>query len=82
MTVSKRGLRWSSTTRPREKNTNISRGGVHPDTMGKKSKAKKKRLAKKDRQNQRVPAWVIMKTDRDVTRNPKRRNWRRSDTGE
>ena len=50
--------------------------------MGKKSKAKKKRLAKKDRQNTRVPAWVIMKTDREVTRNPKRRNWRRSDLDE
>ena len=50
--------------------------------MGKKSKAKKKRLAKHERQNSRVPMWVILKTDRDVTRNPKRRNWRRSDTGE
>lgn len=50
--------------------------------MGKKSKSKKKRLAKLDRQNSRVPAWVIMKTDRDTMRNPKRRNWRRSDTDE
>ncbi|MFB6179680.1 MAG: 50S ribosomal protein L39e [Halorientalis sp.] len=50
--------------------------------MGKKSKAKKKRLAKTDRQNSRVPAWIIMKTDRDVSRNPKRRNWRSSDTDE
>ena len=50
--------------------------------MGKKSKAKKKRLGKLERQNSRVPAWVIMKTDRDVMRNPKRRNWRRSDTDE
>ena len=47
--------------------------------MGKKSKAKKKRLAKKERQNTRVPAWVMMKTNMEVTRNPKRRNWRRSD---
>lgn len=51
-------------------------------TMGKKSKAKKKRLAKLEKQNSRVPAWVIMKTDRDVMANPKRRNWRRSDTDE
>jgi large subunit ribosomal protein L39e len=50
--------------------------------MGKKSKAKKKRLAKLERQNNRVPAWVMLKTDRDVQRNPKRRHWRRSDTDE
>ncbi|WP_336001111.1 50S ribosomal protein L39e [Halorientalis halophila] len=50
--------------------------------MGKKSKAKKKRLAKKDRQNARIPAWVMLKTDRDVQRNPKRRSWRNSDTDE
>jgi large subunit ribosomal protein L39e len=50
--------------------------------MSKKSKAKKKRLAKLDRQNSNVPAWVIMKTDYDVQQNPKRRNWRRSDTDE
>jgi large subunit ribosomal protein L39e len=53
-----------------------------PVTMGKKSKAKKKRLAKLERQNSRVPAWVMMKTDMDVQRNPKRRNWRRNDTDE
>jgi large subunit ribosomal protein L39e len=51
-------------------------------TMGKKSKAQKKRLAKLERQNSRVPAWVIMKTDRDTMQNPKRRNWRRGDTDE
>jgi large subunit ribosomal protein L39e len=50
--------------------------------MGKKSKAKKKRLAKLERQNTRVPAWVMIKTDRDVMQNPKRRSWRRSDTDE
>ncbi|WP_115865304.1 50S ribosomal protein L39e [Halorussus litoreus] len=50
--------------------------------MSKKSKSKKKRLSKLDRQNSRVPAWVIMKTDRDVMQNPKRRNWRRQDTDE
>ena len=51
-------------------------------TMGKKSKAKKKRLGKLERQNSRVPAWVMLKTDMQVQRNPKRRNWRRNDTDE
>ncbi len=55
---------------------------VATTTMGKKSKAQKKRLAKLERQNSRVPAWVMMKTNRDVQRNPKRRNWRRNDTDE
>ncbi|MFB6127287.1 MAG: 50S ribosomal protein L39e [Halolamina sp.] len=50
--------------------------------MSKNSKAKKKRLGKLERQNSRVPAWVMMKTDMEVTRNPKRRSWRRSDTDE
>jgi large subunit ribosomal protein L39e len=27
--------------------------------------------------NRRVPAWVIQRTNRRVTRHPKRRNWRR-----
>lgn len=53
-----------------------------PGSMSDKSKAKKKRLAKKERQNTRVPAWVMMKTDMEVTRNPKRRNWRRNDLDE
>jgi len=50
--------------------------------MSNKSRAKKKRLAKLDKQNNRIPAWVMLKTDRDVMRNPKRRSWRRSDTDE
>ena len=50
--------------------------------MGKKTKAKKKRLAKLERQNSRVPLWVMMRTDRQVTQNPKRRHWRRNDTDE
>jgi large subunit ribosomal protein L39e len=50
--------------------------------MSKKSKAKKKRLAKLDNQNSRVPSWVMLKTDREVGRNPKRRHWRRGDTDE
>lgn len=56
--------------------------GVVCATMGDKSKAQKKRLAKAERQNTRVPAWVMMKTDMNVTRNPKRRNWRRNDLDE
>jgi large subunit ribosomal protein L39e len=50
--------------------------------MSEKSKAQKKRLAKLDRQNSRIPAWVMLKTDREVQRNHKRRNWRRSNTDE
>jgi large subunit ribosomal protein L39e len=50
--------------------------------MSEKSKAKKKRLAKLDKQNSRIPAWVMLKTDRNVQRNHKRRNWRRNDTDE
>ncbi len=50
--------------------------------MGKKSKAKKKRLGKLDRQNSRIPPWVIMKTNRETMQNHKRRNWRRNDTDE
>lgn len=50
--------------------------------MSEKSKAQKKRLAKHARQNTRVPSWVMMKTNRDVTRNPNRRNWRRSSLDE
>lgn len=50
--------------------------------MGKKSKAQKKRLGKLDRQNSQVPRWVILKTNREVTGNPKRRSWRQSDTDE
>jgi large subunit ribosomal protein L39e len=60
----------------------LSQRGLPPATMGKKSKGKKKRLAKLENQNSRVPVWVMMKTDMEVTRNPKRRNWRRSDTDE
>ena len=60
----------------------LSQGRVEAATMGKKSKGTKKRLAKLENQNSRVPAWVMLKTDMNVRRNPKRRNWRRSDTDE
>lgn len=46
--------------------------------MGKKSLAKKKRLAKANKRNRRVPAWVVMKSDQEFTTHPKRHNWRRS----
>jgi len=62
--------------------THLSTAPEFSLTMSKKSKSKKKRLAKLDRQNSRVPAWVMLKTDRSVQRNPKRRNWRSSDTDE
>ncbi|NLZ29143.1 MAG: 50S ribosomal protein L39e, partial [Methanomicrobiales archaeon] len=29
-------------------------------------------------QNRRVPAWVMIRTNRAVASHPKRRNWRRS----
>ena len=60
----------------------LSPAAERSDTMGKKSKSKKKRLAKKERQNTQVPNWVALKTNRDVMRNPKRRHWRRSDIDE
>lgn len=44
-----------------------------------KNTSRKKRLMKKTRQNQPVPAWVIIRTSRKVRTNPKRRLWRRSD---
>lgn len=50
--------------------------------MGKKTKGTKKRLAKREKENSRVPTWVMLKTDLEVTRSPKRRHWRRSDTDE
>jgi large subunit ribosomal protein L39e len=65
-----------------QRNKNLNAAREETFTMSKKSKAKKKRLSKLERQNSRVPAWVIMKTDRDTMRNHKRRNWRRSDTDE
>ena len=39
---------------------------------------KKIRLMKQVKSNRRVPGWVMLKTDRKMTQNPKRRNWRRS----
>ncbi|MDD1679903.1 MAG: 50S ribosomal protein L39e [Methanomicrobiales archaeon] len=46
--------------------------------MSKVSKGRKLRLAKACEQNRRVPAWVMLRTKRNVVSHPKRRNWRRS----
>ena len=40
--------------------------------------AKKLRLNKATKGNRRVPAWVMMRTDRKFVRHPKRHMWRRS----
>ncbi|MGC8547126.1 MAG: 50S ribosomal protein L39e [Thermoplasmata archaeon] len=40
--------------------------------------AMKKRLMAKVNENSRVPAWVMIRTNRRVTTNPKRRTWRRN----
>lgn len=39
--------------------------------------ARKIRLLKAGRSNSRVPHWVMMKTNRNVTRQPIRRTWNR-----
>lgn len=42
-----------------------------------KPASRKMHLAKANKQNQSVPAWVIAKTRGHVRVNSKRRNWRR-----
>lgn len=44
-----------------------------------KSTSRKLRLIKKCKQSSSVPAWIILKTNRTVRTNPKRRAWRRTD---
>jgi len=39
---------------------------------------KKLRLAKAIKRNRRVPAWIMMRTNRTFQRHPKRHQWRRS----
>lgn len=46
--------------------------------MGKKSLGKKVRLARIAKRNRRVPAWVVMATNRRFQQHPKRHHWRRS----
>lgn len=43
-----------------------------------KELGRKIRLMSRVKANRRVPGWVMMKTARKVTQNPKRRNWRRN----
>ncbi len=38
---------------------------------------KKVRLLKRVKQNRRVPAWVMQRTNRNFMRHPKQRSWRR-----
>ena len=41
-----------------------------------KPPAMKARLNKAGKQNRRAPAWVMMRTNRQFLRHPKRRSWR------
>jgi large subunit ribosomal protein L39e len=43
-----------------------------------KTLGKKARLAAVRKGNRRVPAWVMMRTNRSVQRHPKRYHWRRA----
>jgi large subunit ribosomal protein L39e len=43
-----------------------------------KSEKVKKMLGKAARRNRRIPIFVVAKTKRKVTSNPRQRNWRRS----
>jgi large subunit ribosomal protein L39e len=43
-----------------------------------KSGARKKHLGKELKKNRRIPVFVIAKTNRKVSQNTKRRNWRRN----
>ncbi|MBA5942453.1 MAG: 50S ribosomal protein L39e [Methanophagales archaeon] len=45
---------------------------------GKNTKGRKIRLTKANKQNRRIPAWVMAKTNRNVRTHPKRRHWRRT----
>ncbi|MBN2478049.1 50S ribosomal protein L39e [Candidatus Micrarchaeota archaeon] len=44
--------------------------------MSKKTPRKKSRLAKKTRQNRRVPVFATIRSEGAAQTNPKRRNWR------
>jgi len=46
--------------------------------MGRKALGKKLRLAAAANGNRRVPAWIMMRTNRSFTAHPKRHHWRRS----
>lgn len=44
-----------------------------------KPSGRKIRLLRKTKQNSPVPAWIILKTKRQVRTNPKKRQWRQTD---
>lgn len=44
----------------------------------KKPLGKKLRLMAAEKQNRRVPAWIMIRTARRFTSHPKRRTWRRN----
>ncbi len=46
--------------------------------MGRKTLAKKKRLARANRQNKRLPLFVAVRTKRRIQSSIKRRTWRTS----
>jgi large subunit ribosomal protein L39e len=46
-----------------------------------KDTSKKNRLIKAGRQARSVPTWVIVRTNRHVRSNPKRRDWRKRKLG-
>lgn len=43
-----------------------------------KPPARKRRLLRAVKSNRRVPAWVMIRTQRNFTKHPKQRNWRRN----
>jgi len=46
-----------------------------------KEKSMKNRLMKATKQARPVPTWVVVRTNRHVRTNPKRRNWRQRKLG-
>ena len=46
-----------------------------------KTEQEKELLSSAAKSNKRVPLWVMMKTNRGVTQNPKQSNWRRANRG-
>jgi large subunit ribosomal protein L39e len=46
-----------------------------------KDTSKKNRLGKAGKRSRSVPTWVIVRTDRQVRSNPKRRSWRQRKLG-
>lgn len=43
-----------------------------------KPAARKRRLLHAEKSNRRVPAWVMIRTQRRFQKHPKQRNWRRN----